>query len=66
MLKVKVASSKILSTQSKKEIQESLYGMFGEKVEVIYEIDKTLIAGFTVKFGSKTLDLSVKSLLEKI
>lgn len=64
-IKAKIASFSTLDPSTKNEIEKSLKLLYGKNIEFIYEIDKSQIAGFVIKIGSKTIDLSVKNLIIK-
>ena len=37
-----------------------------QKAQIVQEEDKSLLGGFIIKFGSKMIDLSIKSELQKL
>lgn len=63
--KAHVFSPQKVGTQNETEITRSLRGLYGKNLEVEFFTDNTLIAGILVKIGSKTIDLSVKNLIER-
>ena len=65
-LKAKVISSKELSTEEQKKIQVELSENFKSKLNINYEHDSNLIAGFVVQIGSIMIDTSTKNKLKKL
>jgi len=60
--KIVITSARELS----QKMIEEIAGLFGKKVEVETNIDKSLIGGVVVRTGDTILDASVKSQLEQL
>ncbi len=65
-LKTKLISSKKLSTEEQKKIENELSKDFKSKLNIAYEYDPSLIAGLIVQIGSVMIDTSIKSKLKKL
>jgi len=65
-LEAKLISSKKLSIEEQKKIQEELTKDFKSSVKINYKYDPNLIAGLTIQVGSIMVDTSIKTKLKKI
>jgi F-type H+-transporting ATPase subunit delta len=65
-LKAKLVSSKKLSDEEKKKIQEELSVDFKTPLKIDYKYDPDLIAGLIVQVGSVMIDTSIKTKLNKL
>ena len=65
-LKAKLFSSKKLSKEEQKNIQNELSKDFKSKLIIDYEHDPSLIAGLVVQIGSIMVDTSIKTKLKKL
>ncbi len=65
-LKAKLISSKELSEEEKKRIQNELSENFKSKLNINYIYDPNLIAGLIVQVGSVMVDTSIKTKLKKL
>ena len=65
-LKVKFISSKKLSQDEKKSIQNDLSKNFQTSLSLDYKHDPDLIAGLIIQIGSVMIDTSVKTKLKKL
>ena len=65
-LKAKVVSSKKLSTEEQKKIQSELSENFKSQLNIEYEYDPNLLAGFIIQIGSVMIDTSIKTKLKKL
>ena len=65
-LKVKFISSKKLSQEEKKSIQNDLSKNFQTSLSLDYKHDPDLIAGLIIQIGSVMIDTSVKTKLKKL
>lgn len=59
--KVEIVSALALDANQKQKIESQLKIRFGEKIEIIEELDDRLVAGLTIKVGSIVLDASLAS-----
>ena len=55
-----------LSDKQKNEIKNQLRSLLGEKLSVNYKVDKKIIGGLIVKIGSKMIDSSLASKINKL
>ena len=65
-LKVKLVSSKKLSTEEQKKIQNELSKDFKSPLKIDYKYDPDLIAGLTIQVGSVMVDNSIQTKLKKL
>lgn len=54
------------SEQSKSELSKHMQELFGENIEFVVHQDTSLIDGLQIRYGSKILDYSMKSKLERL
>ena len=65
-LKAKLISSKKLSIEEQKKIQNELSKDFKSPLDIDYEYDPDLIAGLIIKVGSVMVDTSIRTKLKKL
>ena len=65
-LKANLISSKDLSTDEKKKIENELSENFKSPLKISYSYDPDLIAGLIVQVGSIMIDTSIKTKLKKL
>ena len=65
-LKAKFISSKKLSTEEQKKIQDELSKDFKALLNINYEYDPNLIGGLIIQIGSVMIDTSIKTKLKKL
>ena len=65
-LKASMISSKKLSLEEQKEIQNELSKDFKSTLNINYKYDPDLIAGLIIQIGSVMIDTSVKTKLKKL
>ena len=65
-LKAKFVSSKKLSTEEQKKIQNELSKDFKSPLKIDYKYDPDLIAGLTIQAGSVMVDNSIQTKLKKL
>ena len=65
-LKAKIVSSKKLSIEEQKKIQNELSEDFKSQLNINYEYDPDLIAGLIIQIGSVMVDTSIKTKLKKL
>ena len=65
-LKAKLISSKKLSIEEQKKIQNELSKDFKSPLNIDYEYDPNLIAGLIIQVGSVMVDTSIKTKLKKL
>ena len=61
-----ITSAEILTDQQKKGINNQLRSMLGEKLSLNFKIDNKIIGGLIVKVGSKMIDSSLNSKINKL
>jgi len=61
-----VTASRTLSSEQKSAIEASLKTALGQKVSVEHKIDATLIGGLVVQVGSRMVDASLRTKLQKL
>ena len=61
-----ITSAEILTDQQKNGIKDQLRSILGEKLSLNYKIDHKIIAGLIVKVGSKMIDSSLDSKINKL
>ena len=61
-----ITSANELSDKQKNEIKDRLRSILGEKLLVNYKVDKKIIGGLIVKVGSKMIDSSLASKINKL
>ena len=65
-LKAKLVSSKKLSIEEQKKIQQELSRDFKSPLNIDYEYNPDLIAGLIIQVGSVMVDTSIKTKLKKL
>ena len=65
-LKAKIVSSKKLSINEQRKIQNELSVDFKSQLNINYEYDPDLIAGLIIQIGSVMIDTSIKTKLKKL
>ena len=65
-LKAKLISSKKLSIEEQKKIQNELSKDFRSPLKIDYKYDPDLIAGLIIQIGSVMVDTSIKTKLKKL
>ena len=65
-LRAKLISSKKLSIEEQKKIQNELSSVFKSQLNINYEHDPSLIAGLTIQIGSVMVDTSIRTQLKKL
>jgi len=65
-LKAKLISSKKLSIEEQKKIQNELSKDFKFPLNIDYEYDPDLIVGLIIQVGSVMVDTSIKTKLKKL
>ena len=65
-LKAKLVSSKKLSIEEQKKIQNELSKDFKSPLNINFEYDPDLIAGLIIQVGSVMIDTSIKTKLKKL
>ena len=61
-----ITSADELSDKQRNEIKDQLKSILGEKLSLNYKVDKKIIGGLIVKFGSKMIDSSLSSKINKL
>jgi len=61
-----ITSADDLSDKEKNEIKDKLHLILGKKLLLNYKVDKKIIGGLIVKIGSKMIDLSLASKINKL
>ena len=61
-----VTSADELSDKQKNEINDQLKSTLGEKLSLNFKVDKKIIGGLIIKVGSKMIDSSIASKLNKL
>ena len=61
-----ITSAEILNDIQKKNIKNKLISMLGEKLSLNFFVDKKIIGGLIVKVGSKMIDSSLSSKIDKL
>jgi F-type H+-transporting ATPase subunit delta len=61
-----VTSAKPLARDDQESVRETVEAMTGEKVELLAEVDESLIGGLTVRVGDRLLDASIRGRLERL
>ncbi len=61
-----VTSARTLNKQQTKTVEEALRQVVGGKVALSLEVDPSLIGGLVVKIGSRMVDSSLKTQLDKM
>jgi len=65
-LKAKLISSKELTIEEQKKIQNELSKDFKSQLNIEYKYDPDLIAGLIIQVGSVMIDTSIKTKLKKL
>ena len=65
-LKAKLTSSKELSLEDQKKIQNELSKDFKSQLKIDYKYDPSLIGGLVIQVGSVMIDTSIKNKLKKL
>ena len=63
--KAKVTTAHEIDESTKKNIQELLNQQYGSKLNLEFNINKSLLGGMTVVIGSKMIDLSIANQVSK-
>ena len=63
--KAKVTTAYTIDEQTKKDIQELLHNQYGSKLNLEFQVNKSLLGGMTVIIGSKMIDLSIINQVSK-
>ena len=63
--KAKVTTAHTIDEQTKKDIQELLHNQYGSKLNLEFQVNKSLLGGMTVIIGSKMIDLSIINQVSK-
>ena len=63
--KAKVTTAHEIDESTKKNIQELLHQQYGSKLNLEFNINKSLLGGMTVVIGSKMIDLSIANQVSK-
>jgi F-type H+-transporting ATPase subunit delta len=61
-----VTSAKPLAQDDRDAVRKRVEAMTGEKVELLAEVEESLIGGLTVRIGDRLLDASVRGRLERL
>ena len=61
-----ITSAEELSNQQRNEIKDQLRSILGEKLSLNYKVDKKILGGLIVKIGSKMIDSSLASKINKL
>ena len=61
-----VTSAQDLNNVQKDKVEKQLYSKVGKKVSISYKVDKTIIGGLIIKFGSKMIDSSLITKLNNL
>ncbi len=64
--RARVVSAKPLKDEQSKSVTEALRKAMGSKVSVDFEVDEELIGGLVVQVGSRMIDTSVRSQLQRL
>ena len=63
--KAKVTTAHVIDESTKKNIQDLLTNKYGSKLNLEFQINKSLLGGMTVVIGSKMIDLSMANQVSK-
>tara|TARA_B100000965_G_scaffold397570_1_gene414303 strand:- start:511 stop:1053 length:543 start_codon:yes stop_codon:yes gene_type:complete len=63
--KAKVTTAHIINEDSKNSIQELLHNKYGSKINLEFQVNKSLLGGMTVVIGSQMIDLSIINQVSK-
>ena len=63
--KAKVTTAHDIDEATKTNIQELLNSQYGSKLNLEFQINKSLLGGMTVVIGSKMIDLSIATQVSK-
>ena len=63
--KAKVTTAHVIDESTKKNIQDLLTNQYGSKLNLEFQINKSLLGGMTVVIGSKMIDLSMANQVSK-
>ena len=63
--KAKVTTAHTIDEATKKNIQDLLHNQYGSKLNLEFQINKSLLGGMTVVIGSKMIDLSIANQVSK-
>ena len=66
IVKAEVISAAELSDDQKASVAIAVEKVVGTQVEIVYSVDSSIIGGLIVKVGSKMLDASIQTKLEKL
>ena len=65
-IKTTITSAKDLNETQKKKINEQLKNKLGKNLSINYHVDKSIIAGLIIRHGSKMIDSSLNSKINKL
>ena len=63
--KAKVTTAHVIDESTKKNLQDLLHNQYGSKLNLEFQINKSLLGGMTVVIGSKMIDLSIANQVSK-
>lgn len=63
---VQVASARPLTTQQSDDLGRALLGIVGQKINIESKVDPELIGGLVVRVGSRMIDTSIRTQLQKL
>jgi len=63
---VDIASAEVLTMKQKSSIQDQLHSILGKKLSLSFKVDNKIIGGLIVKVGSKMIDSSLDSKINKL
>ena len=63
--KAKVTTAHAVDDEKKQNIQDLLHNQYGSKLNLEFQINKSLLGGMTVVIGSKMIDLSIVNQVSK-
>jgi F-type H+-transporting ATPase subunit delta len=66
-VQAEVTSSIVLDRSQRQEVEKSISEVVGgKKISLLMNVDETLIGGLIVKIGSKMIDSSIKTKLNRL
>ena len=63
--KAKVTTAHSINEETKNNIQDLLHNQYGSKLNLEFQVNKSLLGGMTVVIGSKMIDLSIINQVSK-
>tara|TARA_Y100000996_G_scaffold161900_1_gene125551 strand:+ start:274 stop:816 length:543 start_codon:yes stop_codon:yes gene_type:complete len=63
--KAKVTTAHVIDDDTKSNIQDLLHNQYGPKINLEFQVNKSLLGGMTVVIGSKMIDLSISNQVSK-